>query len=108
MARKPPVAVELELRVTGYVIHLQRCPETHTISLGEAALVLGLYLLSPAGLLGAVLVGAAGALVLVRRQRAAKLVFNLAHLTITTGIALIVFRSVSGLGTRSGSRAGPA
>ena len=44
------------------------------------------------------LVGAAAALVLVRRQRAAKLVFNLAQLALTTSVAVIVFRAVAGQG----------
>ena len=81
-----------------YVVHVQFRREAHTISLSEVGLVLGLYLLSPAGLLVATLTGAAAALVLVRRQRAAKLVFNLAQLALTTSVALIVFRFVAGLG----------
>jgi diguanylate cyclase (GGDEF)-like protein len=81
-----------------FVVHVQLRREAHTISLGEAGLVLGLYVLSPTGLLVAALTGVACALVLVRRQRPARLVFNLAQLAVTTGVALIVFRAVSGLG----------
>jgi diguanylate cyclase (GGDEF)-like protein len=79
-------------------VHLQLRRESHTISLSEAGLVLGLYVLSPGALLAATLTGTAAALVIVRRQRAAKLVFNLAQLAVTTAVALIVFRAVSGLG----------
>jgi len=81
-----------------YVVHLQIRREAHTISLSEAGLVAGLYVLTPVGLLGATLVGAATALVFVRRQRAAKLVFNLAQLAVTTAVALIAFRAIAGLG----------
>jgi diguanylate cyclase (GGDEF)-like protein len=81
-----------------YVVHLQLRRESHTVSLSEVGLVVGLYVLSPAALLAATLTGAAAALVVVRRQRAAKLVFNLAQLAVTTAVAVIVFRAVSGLG----------
>ena len=81
-----------------YVVHLQFRRQRHAISLGAVGLVLGLYVLSPGGLLCATLVGAASALVLVRRQRPGKLVFNLAQLALTTEVALIVFRWVAGLG----------
>src|SRR5262249_6046630 len=80
------------------VVHLQFRREAHTISLSEVGLVLGLYLLSPKGLLAAALFGVAAALVLVRRQRAAKLVFNLAQLALTTAVALVVFRTFVPLG----------
>ena len=81
-----------------HVVHLQFRHETHTTSLSEAGLVLGLYVLSPEGLLVATLAGAAAALVLARRQRGAKLVFNLARLAITTAVALVVFRAVAATG----------
>jgi diguanylate cyclase (GGDEF)-like protein len=80
------------------VVHLQLRREAHTISLSEAGLVLGLYLLTPAGLLAAALTGAAGALILVRRQRPVKVAFNLAQHALTTAVALVVFRAVAGLG----------
>ena len=81
-----------------YVVHIQFRREAHTISLNEVGLVLGLYALSPGSLLVAQLVGAAVALVFVRRQRAAKLVFNLAQLALTTSVAVLVFRAVAHLG----------
>jgi diguanylate cyclase (GGDEF)-like protein len=81
-----------------YVVPLRLRRGKHAISLSDAGVVLGLYLLTPLGLLGAALVGAAGGLVLVRRQRPAELVFNLAQLAITTAVALTVFRSIAPLG----------
>ncbi len=85
-----------------YVVHVQVRREAHTISLSEVGLILGLYLLSPGGLLVAQLVGSAAALAVVRRQRAAKLVFNLAQLSLTTSVAVIVFRVVAGHGDAFG------
>ena len=88
-----------------YVIHVQFRREAHTISLSEVGLVVGLYVVSPTALLGASLVGAAAALVVVRRQRAAKLVFNLAQIALTTSVAIIVFdlHAVVGLGRPFGT-----
>ena len=85
-----------------YVVHVQVRREAHTVSLSEVGLVLGLYLLSPGGLLVAQVVGSAAALVVVRRQRAAKLVFNLAQLSLTTSVAVIVFRTIAGQGDAFG------
>jgi diguanylate cyclase (GGDEF)-like protein len=85
-----------------YVVHVQFRREAHTISLNEVALVVGLYVLSPVALLVATLAGAAAALVIVRRQRAAKLVFNLAQLALTTSVAMVVFRLVERMGSPFG------
>jgi diguanylate cyclase (GGDEF)-like protein len=82
-----------------YVVHIQFRREAHTISLSEVGLIPGLYILSPGGLLAASLVGAAVALIVVRRQRIEKLVFNLAQLALTTACAVIVFREIVALGS---------
>ncbi len=81
-----------------YVVHIQFRRQAHTISLSEVGLVIGLYVLSPEQLLAVTLLGAAAALIFVRRQRTAKLVFNLAQLALTTSVAVIVFRSVESFG----------
>ncbi len=81
-----------------YVVHIQFRRQAHTISLSEVGLVIGLYVLSPEQLLAVTLLGAAGALIFVRRQRAAKLVFNLAQLALTTSLAVIVFAGVESRG----------
>ena len=75
-----------------FVIHVHFRHEAHTFSLGEIPLVIGLLYLSPRLFLLSQLVGIAGALLLVRRQPALKLVFNVAHLTLEACIAIILFR----------------
>ena len=74
-----------------------------TISLSEVGLVIGLYVLSPLSNFWPVtLLGAAASLIFVRRQRAAKLVFNLAQLcAFTTSLAVIVFAAVESRGDPS-------
>ena len=81
-----------------YVVHVHFTREAHTISLSEVGLVVGLFVLSPGGLLVAQLLGAGTAFAFVRRQRAAKLVFNVSQLALTTSVVLIVFRSLADLG----------
>ena len=85
-----------------YALRIQFRRDAPAISLSEFALIPGLYLLSPVALLVASLSGAAVALVVVRRQRTEKLVFNLAQLAVTTALALVVFRTVAGLGNPLG------
>jgi diguanylate cyclase (GGDEF)-like protein len=81
-----------------YVVHVHFRREAHTLSLNEIALVAGLFLLSPGSLLLAQVVGGGAALVFHRRQRLVKLAFNIAQFTVTTAVALLVFRSVCQLG----------
>ena len=81
-----------------YPVHLHFRSETHSLSLSELGIVLGLFLASPAALIGGLLVGAGAALVLVRRQRPLKVAFNAAQFALSTGIAVIVFRAVAELG----------
>ena len=84
--------------VEAYVVHVHFRREAHTISLNEVGLVAGLYLLTPGSLLLAQLIGAGAALAFHRRQRPVKLMFNLGQLTLTTALAVLVFRTVSRLG----------
>ncbi|MDH4353719.1 MAG: EAL domain-containing protein, partial [Actinomycetota bacterium] len=79
-----------------YVVHLYFRKQAHSISATEIGLVLGLFLASPAALLVGQLVGAGLALVVLRRQRNIKLVFNLAELSLANGLALLVFRCLVG------------
>jgi diguanylate cyclase (GGDEF)-like protein len=75
--------------------------QAHVLGLDDVPRLVGLFFLSPAGLLGARLVGALAALVLVRRQRGRKLVFNLASFSLEVTIALAVFQALvppSGIG----------
>ena len=77
-----------------FVVHLHFRRASHSFSLTEIPLVVGLYFLAPKELLLAQLVGAGVALVLHRRQSAIKLCFNLAHFCLETGLAVLVFRAV--------------
>jgi PAS domain S-box-containing protein len=77
------------------VIHLSVRRQAVTISLAEIPLVIGFYYAAPSTLVLAQLLGAAIALAVVRRQPLIKLVFNLTLFTLTTSLALIVFRAIS-------------
>ena len=78
-----------------FVVHFEFRRNSHTFSLVERPLVLGLLYARPAVLVPAHIVGAALALVLHRRQRAVKLVFNLASLAVQDSVALAVFSWLS-------------
>ena len=85
-----------------FPVHLHFRSETHSLSLSEVGIVLGLFLASPSALVLGLIVGAGCALVLVRRQRPLKLVFNVAQFGLSTCAALIVFRAVVALGDAHG------
>jgi len=76
--------------------------ETHSVSLGELVLVLGLYLVSPSQLLLALLLGAGAALALARRQRPLTAALNLAVLAFGTSVALVAFHGFLRLGAAHG------
>jgi diguanylate cyclase (GGDEF)-like protein len=76
------------------VVHVHIRRETHTLSLSEVPLVLGLFAVSPLGLITAQLAGMGAVLVLYRRQRPVKIVFNLAQSALATALAFAVFRSI--------------
>ena len=79
-----------------YVVHVHFRKEAHTFSMTELALVLGLFMVSPAHLVVAHLLGALVALVVVRRQRLIKIAFNLSLFTLSTGIAVCAFHALAG------------
>jgi len=81
-----------------YVVHVHFRREAHTLSLNELGLVAGLLLLSPGSLLLAQVVGGGAALAINRRQRPVKLAFNLAQFTVTTAVAVVVFRALGRFG----------
>lgn len=76
------------------VIHLTFRKDSHSFSLSEIALVIGLFFASPAALLIAQVVGNGASLVLGRRQVPIKAAFNLSQLLLVTGLATLVFRIV--------------
>ena len=85
-----------------FPVHLHFRSETHSLSLSEVGIVLGLFLASPAALVLGLVAGAGCALVLVRRQRPLKLAFNVAQFGLSTCVALIAFRAVAALGDAHG------
>jgi diguanylate cyclase (GGDEF)-like protein len=75
------------------VLHLYFGRDAHSVSLSEIPLVLGLLFATPTDLVLAQLVGAGIALSVHRRQPPRKLLFNLANLALSNGIAVWVFRA---------------
>src|SRR5207248_6708483 len=84
-----------------FVVHLHFRKQAHTLSASEIGLVLGLFLALPGALLAAQVVGAGLALSVHRRQKPTKLVFNLAEMSLCSGIAVLVFRSLVTVGDPS-------
>ena len=78
------------------VVHLQFRRDTHSFSLSEIPLLIGLFFLQPAELLLAMLIGSGAALAIHRRQPAVKLAFNLANLLLSTALGIILFRAILG------------
>ena len=78
------------------VMHLRFRRDTHSFSMSEIALVLGLFVVSPATLIAAQAVGNLVVLAGHRRQPVAKLAFNVAQFGIQTGLAILVFRAIVG------------
>lgn len=73
------------------VIHLSFRKDTHSFSLSEIVLVVGLFFATPAALLVAQLLGNGASLVLGRRQVPIKAAFNVSQLVLVTGLATFVF-----------------
>jgi diguanylate cyclase (GGDEF)-like protein len=74
-----------------FPVHVHFRTEAHSLSLGELALIVGLYLTAPDELIFAQLLGAAVALVVVRQQRVLTASYNLAVFTLGTSLALLCF-----------------
>ncbi len=79
-----------------FVVHLHLKRETHTLSLNEIPVVLGLFFMHPMRLLLAHLVGSGAALLFHRRQRGIKLLFNLTMLGSEALTGYAIFRVVLG------------
>jgi diguanylate cyclase (GGDEF)-like protein len=76
------------------VVYLRFRRDTHSFSLSEIPLIVGLYFLRPDDLLLALVVGSGAALALHRRQPAVKLVFNVVNLAFATGFGIVLFRVI--------------
>ena len=85
-----------------YPVHLDFRSETHTLSLSELGVVLGLFLSTPGELMLGLACGAGLAIVVVRRQRPLKVAFNIAQWGLSSAVAVIVFRAVVQLGDPHG------
>jgi hypothetical protein len=81
---------------TVFAVHLEFRRHAQSFALSELPLVTGLYLLSPAELVLARLVGSAAALAVHRRQAPTKLAFNLALFLVETCLAVTVFGLLRG------------
>jgi diguanylate cyclase (GGDEF)-like protein len=81
-----------------YVVKAEWRPEVAALSPHDAGVGLGLFLLAPGQLLGAQLVGAAAALVLLRTPGAWRIASRLATLLIATSVAVLLFGALMRLG----------
>jgi diguanylate cyclase (GGDEF)-like protein len=78
-----------------FPVHLHFRSETHTLSLSEFAVVVGLFLASPCALVLGMTLGSAAALLLIRRQRPLKAAFNVAQFVFSVASAVVAFRLVA-------------
>lgn len=76
------------------VVHVKFKRNTQSFSMSEIPLVLGLFFISPVGVLAAQFAGNAAALTINRRQPPLKLAFNLAQFSLVTGFTVLFFRLV--------------
>jgi diguanylate cyclase (GGDEF)-like protein len=84
------------------VVHLHIGRSAHSFSMSEIPLLLGLFFLDPVSFVLARLLGCGVALVVVRRQRAVKLVFNLAQFLFGSVVAVAIIQFVAAGGTGFG------
>src|SRR4029079_7343880 len=91
------------LLAEAFHVHLHFRSETHTLSLSELGVVLGLFLASPDALVCGMGLGSGLALVLVRRQRPLKVAFNVAEFALSVGTAVLAFRATARLGGPPGT-----
>src|SRR4051812_19296925 len=78
-----------------FVVHLHLKRETHSLSLNEIPIVLGLFFLGPLALVAAYVFGS-GASLVARRRRPIKLMFNLTMFGTEALVGYAVFRAVLG------------
>ena len=86
------------------VVHLHIGRSAHSFSMSEIPVVYGIFFFSPAEFILARLIGAGLALVLGRRQRSAKLAFNLAQFllcsVVTVGVVHLLVTVTAAFGPR--------
>ncbi len=97
-----PLALPWWLLAVGFllaeavVVHYDFRQQAHTYSLSELPLVFGLFFAAPQELVAGVVAGAGLALLLVRRQSALKVAFNVAHFAFGACVAVLVFQALDG------------
>ena len=91
-----PLVAMLFLFSEWFPVHLRVRRETHTFSLTEIPLLIGLFFLSPLTIVLAQALGAGVALVVRRRQSVMRLAFNLANFAWSTTCAAGVFHALLG------------
>jgi diguanylate cyclase (GGDEF)-like protein len=84
------------------VVHLHIGRSAHSFSMAEIPFLFGLFFLSPLEFVAARLVGAGLALFVARRQRSAKLAFNLAQFLLGSAVAVSVIKVMVPGGTSFG------
>ncbi len=78
------------------VVHYDFRRQAHSFSLFELPLVFGLFFATPQDVVVATAVGAGLALLVHRRQRGLKLLFNLGHFSLGACLAVLVFDLMAG------------
>ncbi|HYH87871.1 MAG TPA: GGDEF domain-containing protein [Solirubrobacteraceae bacterium] len=84
------------------VVHVHYRRNSHTLAFGELPLIVGLLFCSPGEVVLAWVAGAALVLLAIPGRVAFRIVFNLAQLAITAGIAGTVFHAITGDGAALG------
>jgi diguanylate cyclase (GGDEF)-like protein len=77
------------------VVHVQWQRDAHTFSISDLVLAAGLYLTTPSQLAPALVLGAAAALVVARRQTGLRLAFNVAQYALGATLAVCTFAALS-------------
>ncbi len=77
------------------VVHLHFRRSAHSFSLGDLPLVFGLLFATPMDLVIAGLIGPVVVLLFDRKLPAIKFVFNIAQFTLTTCLAILIFRTLA-------------
>jgi diguanylate cyclase (GGDEF)-like protein len=89
------------------VVHLHIGRSAHSFSMSEIPVVYGIFFFSPAEFIVARLIGAGLALVISRRQRSAKLAFNLAQFLLCSVVTVGVVHLLVGVSEAFGPRDWP-
>ncbi len=101
----PLLAIAFAL-ADSFAVHVEVRDNAHSFTMNELPLMIGLFLCTPGQLVAARVVGMLVALVVVRRQRPLKALFNLSQSLLDTASALLVFLLlVTALGRSSGAGA---